>query len=216
MNKPRVLIIAPHADDFLIGCGGYVSKYGSSKIYDIVCLATVDSTPDTNTRLTEELSAVKMLTDMNIEVNHKIFHPGLDRKLHIQFNDLIVYIQQTVDEHEYEKIFIPYENDTHQDHRTTYEVCIAACRYKRNIVMYETPSSIKYYSNMYIELNEEQALLKQKIAACYKSQVLGSTCKYNKYPYSIPEYVMTKMLHTGMQTRVCKYAEGYNIYRITS
>ena len=214
MSKPRILIIAPHADDFLIGCGGFISKYCSNYIYDIVCLATIGSKPNTDTRLTEELNAIEILTNMGVEINHKTYSPGLDRKLYTQFESLIEYIQQTVDDHEYEKIFIPYENDTHQDHRTTYEVCIAACRYKKNIIMYETPSSINYHSNMYIELNEEQALLKQKIAACYKSQILGSTCKYNKYPYSIPEYVMTKMLHTGMQTRVCKYAEGYNIFRL--
>jgi len=216
MSKSRVLIVAPHADDFLIGCGGYITKYSSNIIYDIVCLAVAGSNPDTNTRLVEEQGAVKMLTDMSIRVNHKVFQSGIDTKLHTQFDSLMMYIQQTVDEHEYERIFIPYKNDSHQDHRTVHDVCIAACRYKKNIMMYETPSSINYRSNMYIELNEEQAMLKQKIAACYKSQVLGSTCKYNKYPYSIPEYVMTKLLHTGMQTRVCKYAEGYNVYRMVS
>ena len=42
MNSETVLIVAPHADDEVLGCGGYISKNQYSKDIHVVVVAHRD------------------------------------------------------------------------------------------------------------------------------------------------------------------------------
>lgn len=214
MSTSKILIIAPHPDDFVISCSGFVLKHGSKYVYDVLLMASEGILPSTDVRLSEETVAISRIESViGKGINHIIFPQGMDTQLHTQFNDMVSYIQSLVTESIYERIFIPYHEDTHQDHLSVNQAALAACRYQRNILLYETPSTLRFLPTVFSELNETQLKNKVNISSSYKSQILGSA-GIDKYELTLGDYITSKALSNGALSRTCKYAEGYTPHRL--
>lgn len=212
MNK-RILVIAPHPDDFFISCAGYIIK-NVDCTYDILCVATKQLTPSSDIRLYEEREAVSQLikyTKNNINLH--LFEHGVDTALSDSSGQLISHIQDRVVKNKYDIIFLPYHSDTHQDHLSVNMSVVAACRYQRNLLMYETPSTINFIPTIFSELTEEQVNLKVKLSKIYKSQILGHGDIAEEYNLSLGDYIYAKAISNGSMTRTCKFAEGYIPHR---
>lgn len=213
MSTPKILLVAPHPDDFIISCSGFVLKHGSNYDYDVLLMASENIRPSTETRIKEELTAISSIeTVIGNKINHIVYPGGRDTQLHLQFNDIVNYIQSMVTKTEYKIVFFPYHTDTHQDHRAVNEAVLAACRYDRNLLMYETPSTINFKPNIFVELPEAVINRKMEISEHYTSQILGPN--HEHYHLTLSDYIYTKASAHGATTRTCRYAEGYTSYRM--
>ena len=82
----------------------------------------------------------------------------------------------------------------------------AAKQLQKNRASYRS----RYVGTTLQQINEERAAAKIEIARIYDSQIFGDD---EKYQISLSDYVETRMLATGLKSRMCKYAEGYKPYR---
>lgn len=114
-SSVKILIVSPHPDDEIIGCGGIILTYGSQ--CDVLLLTDGCKghrywTEDRTRRIRrEEFFTVMHQCDVN-----KFFYLGLkDRTLNDYFD---VYSKINLDN--YDVVFVPNKMESHPDHKATY------------------------------------------------------------------------------------------------
>lgn len=143
------LIIAPHADDETLGCGGLISRY---KSHLVLCAD-------------EPLKPVKEVLDFYgfTSFHHLKLKDG--RFDEHNFGDIVKSIFDIVDKIRPDRVFIPYIHDIHSDHRIISEASYSACKvfrapYVKSIYMYEVLSqsnlsSIPFKPDTYLDISRD-------------------------------------------------------------
>ena len=178
----KILIIAPHPDDEVLGCGGTIAKYSKEGDEVYVCYVTRAYTPDwpeefIKNRPKEIENSNKIL---GIKKSYFLNFPSLKIDTFPQ-KKLVEEISKVINEIKPEILFIPHKGDIQKDHRLVFEASLVAARpinnkIKRNL-SYEVLSesdwgqSIEpFIPNLYIDISET---LNQKIESmkAYKSEL---------------------------------------------
>ncbi len=130
----RVLVIAPHADDEVLGCGGLLARLAASRGHAHVVYMSVDGFHHygvqggtTFAQRVDEIEAVAKLLDVTWE----IIYPNQDmiEKLDtVPKRDLVDRFEKIFNEHKPELLLLPCFVDYDQDHRRTFETAFAAAR----------------------------------------------------------------------------------------
>jgi LmbE family N-acetylglucosaminyl deacetylase len=129
--KPgRILVLSPHPDDELIGCGGTMLKYMSLGAEVTIvqltdgsnCAALLGAKPDfrTTARLREAERVARNLKvdDLRLwSLTDTLFQ--VDKELVQKMRDLLVELKPDI-------IFIPFVNDLHHDHVKTNQLLFQA------------------------------------------------------------------------------------------
>lgn len=146
----KIIVIAPHPDDEILGCGGLMSKYAKEgrEVYVLVI-----------TRGTPKLYSDDRIVNVRKEAldAHKIlgvketvfldFHaPELDQT---SLAEISMEISKVIKKLAIDTIFIPHRGDIHSDHRVVYNASIVAGRpvagsTVKNIYAYETLSETEW------------------------------------------------------------------------
>jgi N-acetylglucosamine malate deacetylase 1 len=176
-----VLVIAPHADDEVLGCGGMILKHTS--ITHVVVLAVggvqhrhlaEEATLDERTWELQQASSV-------LNVTHQVLFPNYDMSLdRLPLREIVSKIDKVLDEDDYNEVYLPYASINH-DHDITYRATLSALRMgarphvPRLVAAYEyamiawQPTPIeggRFYVDITDTLND-----KLRALACYKSQL---------------------------------------------
>lgn len=185
MSQKQILIIAPHPDDEVLGCGGTIRKY-SSEGHDVTVLIVTrgsrklyrDEQIDNVRR--EALNAHKLLG-----VKNTIFldfpAPELDT---IPLMDITTAISKVMTENRIEMLFLPHRGDIHHDHSIVFNAALVAARPVGNytvkeIYCYETLSETEWAApfasdafipNCFVNI---EVFFAEKLEAirCFKSQI---------------------------------------------
>jgi len=173
----RVLIIAPHADDEVLGTGGVIQwhKARGDVVYVVIVSNRVlghkiDEEYIKQTKRSAE--EVKRLLGVEQFLFCDLFDEHLDKSL----INVIVPTEDMINIVKPDKVYIPNENDNNQDHRAVNEACRVVCKNIDKILMYEIPSSTPYFKpNFYVEITEEYLGNKIKAMSFYESE-------FRKYP----------------------------------
>lgn len=194
-NK-KLLVIAPHPDDEVIGCGGLISHVKAAKGEVYVLFLTVGSTPNFSRfgRSTEQerMKEIERVAKFMGYDGWRVAFPGdayhlkldvlpqreLVREIEVGAGISLEAIRPDI-------IVFPLVNDYNQDHRAAAAACFSACRpaprkekYIPDLVMsYETP--MDWWShptggpnpNLFVTLTTQQVKKKTKAMSLYKSQV---------------------------------------------
>lgn len=151
MNK--ILIIAPHCDDEILGCGGTMAKLAQNGHEVFVAIVTnghlgapeLFSAEGTKKVRSEALQSHKILG-----VKETFFldfpAPRLDT---IPSYQLSLAISKIIKDKEIGVLYIPHRGDIHKDHRITYEAALVAARpingcSVKKILAYETLSETEW------------------------------------------------------------------------
>lgn len=209
-EKDKILIIAPHPDDEILGCGGIIKKFLSSSIQVEILLLT-DGSGEIHRKT---LSQVR-----KNEFNSALFDMGNISNVCLEFPDgeLDKYFKQLVDAMvEYFKknqpriIFVPYILDYNIDHRiSNYALTEVFKKIKfinSYIAMYEIWTPI-IYPNHYINITKEFGA-KYTALKCYETQ--------EKYYRILEKVELLNKLRAklSMRTKV-EYMEcfkGFSVY----
>ena len=148
--KNKILIIAPHPDDEILGCGGLVSKYSGEgrKVYVLVV-----------TRGTPKLYSEERIVNVRREALQAHTLLGVTETVFLDFHapelditsqaEIAGSISSIIQRFAVDTIFIPHRGDIHSDHRVVYNASIVAGRpvagsTVKNIYAYETLSETEW------------------------------------------------------------------------
>lgn len=178
------LILAPHPDDEVLGCGGTIARLtqaGAAVHVGIVTRADGLAFPaDTVAVGRREAAAAHRL--LGVAQTHYLDQPvGLDQVSDATLNRVIGAL---VEELAPDTLFVPFLGDVHVDHQRTFQSAMVAARPRgravpARIVAYETLSETNWYApgitpaftpNTYVDISETIEV-KLQAFTCFTSQM---------------------------------------------
>ena len=214
----KILVIAPHPDDEVLGCGGTIAKYSRFGNETHLCVVTKAYPPEwaeefIKNRPREVEAAGDVLGIKNI-----YFLDFLTVKLDsVPQKELIAKIYEVIKKVEPDVMYIPHIGDLNKDHRLVFEASLVAARPINNrikkILSYETLSStewgapiVPFVPNVYEEISSDDFEKKMKAMAVYESEL-----KIFPHPRS-PEAIEVLAKKRGTEAGL-KLAEAFMLLR---
>ncbi len=180
----RLLVIAPHSDDEVLGCGGLISKIkkDGGKVYVLIFNLGFEKNDTKESRIQrrkEVVNAMKFLNVDDYEIIYKKPNENRDldaRPLHSLIEAIeseskisLVKIKPTI-------VAIPTIFSHHQDHVHIFKACIAALRpistpISNIVISYEAPEHSRWSAagvfepNLYVDIAD---VIEKKVKAFYK------------------------------------------------
>lgn len=189
VNK-QILIIAPHFDDEIIGCGGLI-QFCNKNGYTCDVLFMTNS--DTGNPLYSPKQLVNIINEERKNAKKIIGHYN-EYYLNVKdgfLQDNKKYrkqVEDLVDFSKYGQIFVPDPNDSHNDHRESYKIINSILKNKKypciDVFIYESINGV-IKPNIYLDIKD---MYQNKIDAiqCYKSQI--------SFDYDI-SFIKSKIVH---------------------
>lgn len=185
----NVLVIAPHADDEVLGCGATISKLSKLGCNVYILIATNASvgapelfSPDIIRQVRSEALEAHKLLGVKETTFLELPAPALDQYPGYKIaNDILSVIRK----YNVDTVFIPHRDDCHKDHKIIHECAMVACRPMANstvkaVYAYETlsetewgdaVSSDMFIPTKYYSFTIEEFEKKQEAMRCFKSQL---------------------------------------------
>ena len=183
-SKEKLLVIAPHSDDEVLGCGGLISKIknGGGKVYVLIFNLGFEKTDTVESQEKRKNEVINAMGILNVDDYHIVHDkPDNNRDLDAKpLHSLIEIIESTsnvsLEKIEPTMVAIPTVFSHHQDHVHVHKACIAALRPistpVSNIVLsYEAPEHSRWSAsgvfepNLFVEIDD---VIDRKIEAFLK------------------------------------------------
>ena len=168
----NVLVIAPHADDEVLGCGGAIQWHvekGDTVFVVILANRVIDHSIDEDYIKKTKSIATKVANFLGVK---EVFFKDLcDEKLDFSLIDLIIAIESAIEKVKPQIAYIPSKKDTNQDHRATFEACKVALRYVNKVLAYEIVNSSKDFSPNVFLNTEKYINAKLKAVELYREEI---------------------------------------------
>lgn len=210
----NILVIAPHGDDEILGCGGVMARYSENN--DIYICYVTQPTEEWNLEYKQnrnkEIDNVKTLLNIKEVFKLKLPTVQLDMIPQKELNELIGEVIRATNP---DIMFIPSNKDVNMDHRIIHNACLVASRPTYNnikkILSYETISETEwgnfgaFNSNVYIDISE---YIDKKLEAmkCYDNELFD-----NPHPRSL-DVIKSLARKRGSEINVM-YAEAFELIR---
>jgi LmbE family N-acetylglucosaminyl deacetylase len=195
----KILAIGAHPDDIEAGCSGTLAKYAQNG-HDIYLLVMTEGHMggEGAIRKKEQTKSAKILKPREV-----IWGAYKDTLLSPHLNQMVHDIEAVLKNIAPDFIFVHYEDDTHQDHRSLAKATISATRYVRNVLFYEGPTTQNFSPTIFVDIKET---LDKKFAMllAHHSQVQ----KTNIEGLAITDIVRSTAVFRGIQGRV-QFAEAF-------
>lgn len=146
----KVLVIAPHPDDEVLGCGGTIRKYSKEKAEVYVLIVTKGSP-----RLYEQTRIVNIRKEaldaheiLGVKETRFLDFPAPDLDITSQA-DISMSISEVIRQWDIQVLFLPHRGDIHHDHRIVFQAGLVAARPNahcpvKTIYSYETLSETEW------------------------------------------------------------------------
>lgn len=214
MQFRRALIIAPHPDDEILGCGGFMSF---AKAQGIDVHLAVATTNNSEVRLAELDSVCRYFWVKS----STMFYPNTAFWLDaIPLADLVRHVERCVESVQPDVVFAPTPDSFHQEHRAVSQAVLAALRpsgatgrHAPSVVaFYEAPfdswtvSGSGFRPNSYLPLTADQVDDKVHGMTLHASQVRPKPSERSE------EAIRALAALRGSQVGA-EYAEAYEVRR---
>lgn len=215
----KTLIIAPHPDDELLGCGGTLlrRKAGGGSIGWVLMSAITEKAGWTPAQIEQRASQIDIVrTGLGITCDnlYEFGFPTAELDA-IPMNTLVGRISDVFKSFQPHEVLVPYPGDAHSDHRVTFNAAAACTKWFRypsvnRVLAYETPSEtnfgidpcgIGFRPNFFVDVS---GFLEKKIELMrvYKSE-LGN------YPFPRSEGALRSLAQVRGAQSGFESAEGF-------
>lgn len=198
----KILILAPHADDESIGCGGLISLY--AKQIDVILLT------DGRFGGTDNPETIAKIRHKEFEDNMKKAGVNQYQCLNIHDRNLknCFNIFSKIQFDKYTHIFIPHEREQQRDHKIVFPFILKSRINKNTIIAgYEVWTPIEY-PNFYLNISEH-IKTKKALMNTYRSQL-----KFNDYTAAAVGLNRYRGLQTGVLYGECFYIKYFGELKI--
>ena len=221
--KKNVLIISPHADDEILGCGGFISKYSKKNYYINVLILTNANKGAPEIYSTEEIKNIRIEAKKANKLigTKKIFFENLPA---VNLNNYPIYkitniIDKYIKQINPEIILIPSANDIHDDHKIIFKASKISIRPNKKsslktILSYEVLSETEWNEdgklfnpNYFVRLKKKDINNKVKAFMNYKSQV-------KKFPHPRSKEAIINLSRVRGSQVFEEYAEAFKVEKI--
>lgn len=206
----KVLVIAPHPDDEVLGCGGTIKKHTNKGDEVYLCVATRAYGPDWSQEFInnrkKEISCANKILGIKETIFLDLPTVKLDTLGQKKINDLI---KQCLNKIKPEILYIPSDKDNNKDHCLISKACLIASRPEfdssiKKVLSYSYESPL-FLPNLYIDISDTLDD-KLKAMSCYKSEL-------KDYPHSRSlEAIKISAQKRGIESGL-KTAEAFIIIR---
>ena len=180
----KVIIIAPHMDDEVLGCGGTIVRHINAGDHVTVCVvANRAYNHEYDPELIEKEKASCKKAQTILSYQDLVFLDLPDEQLDHSQIDIIIPLEEVVNRCRPDIVYVPHRGDLNQDHRAIFEAARVVCRPNAEhrittLRAYEVPSSTDqipgvnewpFLPNYYVNVKES---LEQKVKAmaCYSKE----------------------------------------------
>jgi LmbE family N-acetylglucosaminyl deacetylase len=219
----KTLVIAPHPDDELLGCGGTLLRRTAEggTIGWLLMTAITEGVGSRTEKVFQRANEVKSVREgLGVKEGH--FFPlgfptaELDR---IPMSTLVSRISDVFKQFEPEEVLLPYPGDIHSDHRITFEAASACTKWFRypsirRVLAYETPSETDigidprdsgFRPNIFVDISKFIDG-KLELMAIYKSEM-------GEFPFPRSEKVLRALAQVRGSQAGFKAAEALMLLR---
>ena len=219
----KILILSPHADDEILGCGGLITKY-SKKNYQISVLILTNAHKGAPEIYSEK--KINQIRNEAIKANNligtkKLFFENLPA---LNLSNYPIYkitnvLNKYLDDIKPEILLIPSSNDIHDDHKTIFKAAKVAARTNKKsklkkILSYEVLSETEWNENeqafspnYYVSLSKADINNKVKAFLKYKTQI-------KKYPHPRSKEGIINLSKVRGSNVFLNYAEAFKVEKI--
>lgn len=222
----KILVVAAHPDDDILGCGAYIYKYKNTAEFRVIFIAEGSTCRFPVDQITSEeaLKQIQVRTSSSINSlkvlgldNFKFYDLPCGRLDQIPIIDINKIIENEIKTFKPETVLVHSETDVNNDHRIVFRSLSMAARpvwqYSDvNILSFEVLSTTEwnltnpFSPNLFEEISEECLKKKWEALECYYTEI-----KEFPYPRSYTG-LETLARYRGMQSGY-KLAEAFNIIR---
>ncbi len=169
----RILVIAPHADDEVLGAGGLMALASRAGAQVNVVFMAVDGLKHWGhhevTNVDERIAEIEAVAE-RVGFEWEIVYRGRDliEQLDtVSQREMVNYFEDAYNRHRPDVLLLPDFHDFDQDHRATYRAAFAAARpipqsldkfFPKNVLTYEIPKIIwsdqAFRPSMYLDISE--------------------------------------------------------------
>ena len=185
----KILVIAPHADDEVLGCGATMAKACAkgNEVFVLICTNASVGAPELfSAELIKQIRTEAVNAHRLIGVKETIFlefpAPALDQFPRYKMSNEISAIIKKIGA---DTVYIPHRDDCHKDHTIIHECAMVACRPLANcsvkhVYAYETLSETEWGEPVaadffvpvkYNTFTNEEFQKKLDAMSCFKSQL---------------------------------------------
>lgn len=185
----KVLVIAPHADDEVLGCGATMARActNGDEVFVLICTNASVGAPELfSAELIKQIRTEAVTAHRLIGVKETFFlefpAPALDQFPRYKMSNEISAIIKKIGA---DTVYIPHRGDCHKDHTIIHECAMVACRPLANcsvkhVYAYETLSETEWGEPVaadffvpvkYITFTNEEFQKKLDAMSCFKSQL---------------------------------------------
>jgi len=219
----KTLIVGPHPDDELLGCGGTLLRraYEGGTVGWLLMTAIKKEGGWSTERIDQRTLEIDQVRE-GLRIAHNHFYPlnfpaaALD---HFPMSSLVGEISKVFSSFAPDEVLLPHPGDAHSDHRVAFEAASACTKWFRypsvkRVLTYETlsetefglnPVGHSFRPNFFVNISDHLDV-KLRLLEIYHSE-LGE----HPFPRS-PDAVKTLALLRGAQMGV-KAAEAYQMLR---
>ena len=152
MNKNKtILVVAPHADDETLGCGGTILRYISLgySVHWLIVTGMAEEfgfTPKQIKKRNEEISQVGDMYGFESVIKLGLPPAALET---LSAGEVIQPISQIIKNLKPEVVYTTYRNDAHSDHEIVFDAVMSSCKTfrcksVRKVFAYETLSETDF------------------------------------------------------------------------
>jgi len=183
----KILVVAPHADDETLGCGGTILKHLSQgdQVHWLLVTNISNSVGWSDQQVERRQIEIKKIKNMYGFHSLFMLDFGAAKLDSLIFSEIIKKINTVISELKPQVIYLNSRNDIHTDHQITFKAVMSCTKsfrhqYIKRILMYETLSETEYSPpfpenqfapNVYIDISnyfDKKCLIMSE----YKSEIM--------------------------------------------
>lgn len=153
----NVLAVGAHPDDIELGCGGALLRHveQGDKIIFLVMTGGEATGEENSVRFQEQRRSARVF---GAELRWGRF---LDGSIPTDSRSVGV-VDSVIKEFSVDVVYVNATADSHQDHRATAEITIAAARRVDTVLLYETPTTLRFAPTVFVDIADT---METKLAA---------------------------------------------------
>lgn len=218
MNK-RVLVVAPHPDDELLGCGGTLLRYraeGHTIAWLVMTVVSSNAGWSDEQIENRKIEIQKVRDGLNIDPEHvyELDFPTAELDC-VPMSVLVSKISEVFKSFKPDEVMLPYPGDVHSDHRVTFKAASACTKWFRypsvkRVIAYETlsetdfgidPRDVGFRPNVFVDVTTYMDR-KIELMAIYVSEM-------GEYPFPRSERAIRSLATVRGTQSGFRMAEGF-------